>query len=317
MTDKKVITIDCNYLAPQFACSYLLIEGDRATFIENNTQFACSTLLSTLEKHGVSKENVENIIITHVHLDHAGGTSALAKECPNAVVLAHERAARHMINPEKLINGAKAVYGESVFNSLYGNIEPLDEKRIRIMNDGESIQFGERNLKFIYTLGHAKHHMCIYDSGSNGVFTGDSFGIALPGLQTGKRLFIFPTTSPPDFDADDALASIDTITGTGAEKVFLTHFGVLEDIKTGADLLKKSLNKIKKIIQEALESGLDSDSKENNLYVFCRDKMNEFFKNELEECSITLTPDSQKILEADINLNAQGIAFAANKIKKM
>ena len=116
------MTIDCDYVLPQVACAYLRIQGDEAAFIETNTTHAVPKLLSTLAAEGMKPEQVRYVIITHVHLDHAGGTSALLAACPNATVLAHPRAARHLVDPEKLVASARAVYGEAKFDALYGKI---------------------------------------------------------------------------------------------------------------------------------------------------------------------------------------------------
>ncbi len=305
----RVKTIDCNFLYPEYTCAYLLIEGEKAAFIENNTQFAVPGLISALKEHRLKRENVEYIIITHVHLDHAGGTSALAKECPNATVLAQKRAARHIIDPEKLIKGSTGVYGKEKFERLYGDIGPVDENRVRIVEDGESIKFGSSNFQFIYTPGHAKHHMCIYDSASNGIFTGDSFGLLYPALQTGNSPFIFPSTSPSDFDPGEARKSINKIIDSGAETVFLTHFGPFEKIDKGAESMIESIDKIENILRSALDQKLE----EAKLDKFCQDAMTEYFKNEITARGISLSPAAEKIVNMESALNAQGVAFAVQK----
>ncbi|MDY6935591.1 MAG: MBL fold metallo-hydrolase [Spirochaetota bacterium] len=305
----NVITIDCHHFFPEVAAAYLLIEGRRAAFIENNTQYAVPRLLSALREHGLKPEDVEYIIITHVHLDHAGGTSALAKECTEAVVLAHERAARHVIDPEKLITSATAVYGEDNFKRIFGVIEPLDEGRVRVVEDGETIKLGERKLRFIYTLGHAKHHMCIYDSHSNGILTGDSFGIAFPALQGGKRSFLYPSTSPTDFDPEEARKSIDAILNTGADVAYLTHFGLFKEMKEGAEMMIEYINKMENILKDAINSGKDSVCLEK----YCKERVFKFFKSEIESRGLRLSPEILQYVKSDIDLNAQGIAFIAQK----
>ena len=209
-------TIDCDYMRREgFAAAYLMREGERAAFVETNTNHALPKLLSALEAEGLDPEAVEYVIITHVHLDHAGGASALMQACPNATLLAHPRAAPHVIDPAKLVKSAKAVYGEREFSEMYGDIRPVPEARVRSMADGETLAFGERTLTFLHTRGHANHHFCVLDTGSNGIFTGDSFGLVYPGLQQGG-LFAIPSTSPTDFDAAAAKQSLDRILDTGA-----------------------------------------------------------------------------------------------------
>lgn len=306
----NVITIDCNYIYPQFACSYLVTEGEKTAFIENNTRFAVPALISALKDLGLKTENVEYIIVTHVHLDHSGGTAALAKECPNATVIAHDRAARHIIDPEKLIKGSITVYGEEKFNRLYGKIDPVEEKRVRIVKDGEKLKFGNRKFEFIYTLGHAKHHMCVYDSSINGIFTGDSFGLAYPAHQTGKSLFVFPSTTPSDFDAEESRKSVKKILATGASTVYLTHFGPLTKIKEASDMLMNFFNDIEKIQNEALNQKLEGGA----LDKFCLEKMTECFYSVVKKLDMKFTPESEGTLKTDIILNAQGVAVAVRKI---
>ena len=305
----KVITIDCHYIAPHFACAYLLIEEGKALFIENNTQFAVPRLIAALEEHGLTADDVQYIIITHLHLDHAGGTAALAERCPNATVLVQQRAARHIIDPSRLIKGAVAVYGEEKFSKLYGAIRPVPESRVRIVADGERMKFGSRTLYFFYTLGHAKHHMCIYDSASNGVFSGDAFGLSFLETPTGTSPFIFPSTPPSDFDPIESIRSLEKIIDTGAEMVFLTHFGPYMQVEEGARALAASLWEIDRIIQQAQATQLEGTA----LDQFCFKAIKEYFDNEMENKQISLTPEMKTILDSEILLNAQGMSVTIQK----
>jgi glyoxylase-like metal-dependent hydrolase (beta-lactamase superfamily II) len=304
-----VKTIDCNYLFPRFAAAYLVIEGERAAFIDNNTLHAVPRLLSALRENNLNPEQVDFIILTHVHLDHAGGTSALIKECPHAVILAHQRAARHIIDPSRLIKGATAVYGESEFKRLYGRIDPIDEKLVRIVEDGETVDFGERRFTFIYTFGHAKHHMCIYDSGTNGIFTGDALGLAYPLLQTGSDLFVFPSSTPTDFDPDKYAEGIDAILSTGAELAFLTHFGPLTQIKRAAEMMKDYLH----IMRSTIEKALNREMKGDMLEKFCRSVISDFLRSEVEKRGLTYSSEIENFLKMDIMINSMGIAHAVEK----
>jgi glyoxylase-like metal-dependent hydrolase (beta-lactamase superfamily II) len=154
---ESVQTIDCDYIRPNFAAAYLLREGNRAAFIDNNTAHSVPLLLKALENSGLTPEQVDYVIITHVHLDHAGGSSALMKACPNAKLLAHPRAVPHVVDPRRLIAGARAVYGDETFEKLYGVIEPIAAERVRAVNDGEAIIWGAKMLRFFHTRGHANH----------------------------------------------------------------------------------------------------------------------------------------------------------------
>ncbi|MCB1189149.1 MAG: MBL fold metallo-hydrolase [Leptospiraceae bacterium] len=311
MEDNTICTIDCNYVYPQIAASFLLKEGGNAVFIENNTSHSVPYLVKELENQKLTKEKVKYLIVTHVHLDHAGGTSALLKECPNAIVLAHPRTATHLVNPKRLIESAIGVYGKENFEKLYGKIDPIPENRIRIMEDGEVLDFNGRPLTFIYTKGHANHHFVIYDKKTTSIFTGDSFGLAYPGLQTGNNKFIFPSTSPTDFDPEEAILSIDKIINTGAEKAYLTHFGLWDDMEEAKNQLKRSLNTINQFYQEALRLGNDKQIDD-----FCKENVMAFFQKELSTRGIKLDTSSHQLLNMDIELNAQGIAFSVKRQKR-
>lgn len=304
----KVITIDCQYISSEFAAAYLLIENDRAVFIENNTYHAVPILLKALEDHNIPRENVDHLIVTHIHLDHAGGSSELLKYLPNAKVLAHPKAANHLINPSRLIESSKKVYGEDLFEKLYGKIHPISEDKVRVMQDNEELEFGNRKLKFIYTKGHANHHFVIYDSSSNGVFTGDSFGISYPFLRTGKEPFLFPTTTPTDFNAEEARKSVHKIIETGADKIFLTHFGVWNDIQLGKEQMLAGINEMEKIFLFAKKSSIENEI----LIKECEFMIKVYMEKEMSERGLLPYMDN---LKGDFYMNAQGLVYAAKRSK--
>lgn len=303
-----VTTIDCGYLdEPGFAAAYLVRDGDRAAFVETNTARAVPRLLAALSAEGLRPEDVELVIITHVHLDHAGGASALMAACPNATLLAHPRAARHVIDPSKLVRSAEAVYGAERFAELYGTIEPLPEARVRVVQDAEALPFGARTFTFLHTRGHADHHMCVLDSGSNGVFTGDSFGLVYPALQH-RGLFAIPSTSPTDFDPAAALETLTRIVATGAERAYLTHFGEHRDLAALADQLAPRVQAHGAIAEQAERAGLDGAE----LDAFCEREVRAHFDALLARHGLD-EPSARRLLETDIALNAQGVAFAVRR----
>ncbi len=308
--DQKTLTLDCQYVFPRYAAAYLLTDRTYGTFIETNTTHCVPSLMSALKNEKIKPENVEFIIITHVHLDHAGGSSALMKACPNAKLLAHPRAAIHLIDPTKLIKSATAVYGADVFNRLYGEIEPIPEKRVRIIQDGEDIVFHSRKFHFIYTLGHAKHHFCIYDSTIEGVFTGDSFGLAYPALQK-NGLFIFPSTSPTDFDPLEAKASVRKILALGAKKAFLTHYGEIRELTEAAEQLIRHLD----FSEDLMNRAVSSSHSDLELSDYCEKELRIYFHKIFEEKSLASDARAWEIVDNDIRLNAAGIAFAATKLR--
>ena len=308
----SVITIDCQYMAPEHAAAYLIVEGGRAAFVDNNTAWAVPLLLEALASHGLGPEQVEYVIITHLHLDHAGGTSALMSECPNAVVLAHPRAPRHLADPERLIAGVKAVYGEEKFNTLYGTIEPIDPGRLRAVEDGETVLLGERPLRFIHTLGHAIHHVCIHDEATSGVFTGDSFGVAYNAQRNSARPFLICSSAPTGFDPEQARVSVRKILDTGAERAYLPHFGFLEPIKEAADVLLESIGQMETILDDATASDLSG----LELQAFCEQRVMAAADVHMRACGAVLREDEGALLRVDLQIDAQGIAFVAGKRRK-
>lgn len=312
----NVHTIDCQYLAPLAASAYLVIEetdqGRRAAFVENNTAHAVPLLLEALESRGLRPDQVDYAIVTHIHLDHAGGSSALLKACPNAKLLCHPKAARHLIDPSRLVESSMAVYGEEQFRKLYGEIRPIPEKRVEIMEDNAALDWGSRRFTFLHTRGHADHHFVIYDSASDGVFTGDSFGIAYPVLQHPDAPFLFPSTSPTQFRPEDARNSVRRIRETGTSRAFLTHFGEFTHMAEGVAQLMAGIDVHEQILHDAIRADASGEA----LVDFCRERVRGYFETKMRDQGQNFTSKQWKYLEMDVDLNAQGIAFVAEKERK-
>jgi len=302
----RIHTIDCHYQRPQFAASYLLEDGKKACFIENNTSLAVPHLLEALKNASLTPDRVELIIVTHAHLDHAGGTAALLSLCPNATVIAHPKAAKTLIDPTKLLASAKKVYGEEPFARLYGEILPVPQARVRNMADNEELEWGETSLLFLHTLGHATHHFCILEQSTNTIFTGDAFGIRYPQV---SKSFIFPSTSPIDFDPIEAKRSVKRIADTGAYIAYLTHFGSIQHLKIAANELISHLDFHEDVLNKAIETSLSG----TELAQFCEDHLRTYFQSEIIKRKISDSKSTWDILELDIVINAQGIAFVAER----
>ena len=305
MTDP--ITIDCDYLGPRIAASYLLVEGREAAFIETNTTPAVPRLLEALRKTGLERADVRYVIITHVHLDHAGGASALMQACPNATLLAHPRAAPHVIDPSRLVASARKVYGDETFDRLYGRIDPIPAERVRSMGDNETLTWGTRTLSFLHTRGHANHHMCIHDASSGAVFTGDSFGLCYPALQT-HGLFMLPSTSPTDFDPEEAKKSVDRI-ATLAQSVYPTHFGQVTEVKAAA----RQLHELLDFSADLLGRAVAMPGTDEEITRFCRRELQDRYTQAMRRAGLEAQETHWQLLELDLALNAQGIAYAAAK----
>ncbi|HOE66294.1 MAG TPA: MBL fold metallo-hydrolase [Candidatus Hydrogenedentes bacterium] len=311
--DSTIDTIDCRYREPGRAAAYLIAEPGHAAFVDNNTAHAAPLLLDALQRAGMTPEQVEALIITHVHLDHAGGTSALLGACPNAVVLCHPNAARHLIDPARLTLSARQVYGEETFARLYGEIHPIPESRVRTVEDMEPFRLGGRTLTFLHTPGHAKHHVCMHDSGENAVFTGDTFGVAYAVHQMGPRPFLLCSTAPTDFDPAAARRSIERILATGADCVYLSHFGSLDNPRAAGEDLMDDIARMEAILEDAASASILSGEA---LVSFCQERVRDAVRTHLEGCGIAPQGEAMDALLPDIQVNGQGLAVAAERRRR-
>lgn len=223
-----ISAIDSGFVQPWHTAVHIVVERGRAALVDTATNAAVPRVIEALAERGVAPEAVDWIVLTHIHLDHAGGASALMRRMPNAKLCVHPRGARHMVDPARLVAGTVAVYGEAAFRQLYGEILAIDEARVIATDDGQRLPFGGLELELLHTPGHAKHHQVVVDPGL-GVFTGDTFGIAYPELQ-GPAPFLVATTTPTDFDLAALAASVRRIGATGARSAFLTHYSRVDGV---------------------------------------------------------------------------------------
>jgi len=199
--------------------------------------------------------HVDYIILTHIHLDHAGGAGALMQLCENAQLIVHPKGARHMADPSKLVAGASAVYGTDQFNRLYGDILPIDADRIHQPIDGETLDFAGRPLTFIDTPGHANHHHCIIDEQSNSIFTGDTLGVGYRALRNENHAFIAPTTTPVQFNPDALHTSIDRVMSYAPTTLYLTHYSHVTPSPRIIAGLHEQIDDYVMLTQQAADSG--------------------------------------------------------------
>ncbi len=232
-----ITAIDAEYLYPGHAAAHLIVDDGRAAFVDVGTNFSVPYLLAALAELGIARTAVDYLLLTHVHLDHAGGAGALLRELPNARALLHPRGAGHLIEPAKLIAGSKLVYGEARYGALYGELVPLPAARVHTVTDGERVRLGRRSLELIHTPGHALHHYAVVDAAHASIFPGDTFGISYRAFDTARGAFIFPTTTPTQFDPQQLLASIDRMLAYQPRAMYLMHFSRVTDVaRLGASL---------------------------------------------------------------------------------
>jgi glyoxylase-like metal-dependent hydrolase (beta-lactamase superfamily II) len=201
-----------------------LIEGPAPVLVETGSQTSVPTLLAALEEHGVAPGALAGVAVTHIHLDHAGGVGDVARAFPKATVYVHERGARHLVDPDRLVRSAVQVYGD-LLDSLYGRLEPTPAERVHVLSDGETIAIGAgRTLTTVDSPGHAKHHLALHDSESGILFAGDAVGVRLPDSGV-----LRPATPPADFDLDQAVNSLRKFRARTPSGVALAHYGLLPD----------------------------------------------------------------------------------------
>jgi len=200
-----------------------LVEGPAPVLVETGSQTSVPVVLAALEGLGVGPHDLAGIVVTHIHLDHAGGVGDLVRAFPRARVYVHPAGARHLADPARLVASAARVYGD-MLDSLYGRLDPTPVERISILEDGDEIELGSgRALTAVHSPGHASHHLALHDSETGVLFTGDAVGVRLPDVGV-----LRPATPPPDFDLDLAIGSLRRFGARRPSTLALAHFGVLE-----------------------------------------------------------------------------------------
>lgn len=293
--------LDTGYMQPGVAALYLMQQGQQVAIIETGTAHSVPAVLAALTGRGLSADSVAYVIPTHVHLDHAGGAGELMHVCPNARLVIHPFGARHMIDPGKLEAGTKAVYGEQAFRKLYGELKPVEQTRVIEAPDNFELDFNGRKLCFLDTPGHARHHFCIYDETSSGIFSGDTFGLSYPQLETRHGPFIFPTTTPVQFDPQAMLASIERLLALDPDNIYLTHFG---RITPTGNIVRQLKDGIKDFTTIALT---EKDAGEQRLQRI-EQRMMDYLLGKLQQQGCIVAEDEcRTILQNDVALNAQGL----------
>lgn len=295
-----IICIDIDYIRPRLACSYLIKHQGKAAFVDCGTSLTLPRLLSVLKNCGLESTDVNYVIPTHIHLDHAGGAGALMQEFPNAQLVVHPRGARHLIDPQRLIESVRQVYGDAQYDALYGEIIPVDETRVIAAEDNYCIDLNGRPLVVANTPGHARHHFCLYDELSKGWFTGDTFGLSYPDISLDSGHYLLPTTTPVQFEPDAWQKSIIRMLEKNPQRMYLTHFGMVENIPALANKLSHDLEQYTKMALSVQHE----DQRTEKLI----EKLNQYTLDDLRKLGNHQQPaEILSLLETDITLNAQGL----------
>lgn len=304
-----IFAIDVEYLRPMQDSSHLIVEGNRAAFVDTGTNDSVPLLLDALQQQDIDPGDVEFVFLTHIHLDHAGGAGLLMQHLPGARCVIHPRGAPHMVSPERLIKGTEAVYGADRTREMYGEIVPIDEHRVVVAEDEQWIDFNGRKVQPLFTEGHARHHYCLNDPASRGVFTGDSFGISYRELDTAAGEFIYPTTTPASFDPDEAHKAVDRVMGCDPRQLYLTHYSRVTDLARLADDMHAGIDAFAKM---ALEH---RDTQDRGKRI--EDAMFEYLSRRLLAHGFNGDRDAMwSVVDIDVILNSAGLVSWLERLEK-
>ncbi len=297
-----VATIDALYIKPGIASLQLIVQNKRAAFIDTGTSHSLANVRAVLRHKGLTDTDVDYVIPTHVHLDHAGGAGTMMQAFPNATLVIHPRGAPHMTDPAKLWSGTVSVYGEKTAKKLYGEVVPIDAGRMVIAEDGTEIDFNGRLLRFLDTPGHARHHFCVHDVAHRVIFAGDTMGISYRMFDGPNGPFVFPTSSPVQFDPAALHKSIDRLANTDPESIFLTHFG---RIRYSSQVVQSLHDQIDAFVAMAQELSCAEDVGQALLR-----RVSQYLLERAKQHGVPLSDEKITAgLRMDAKLNADGIAI--------
>ena len=298
--DFGITAIDTDYVRPMLDASHLIVEAGCAAFVDTGTNHSVPLLLGALAQSDIDVAAVDFVFLTHIHLDHAGGAGLLLSALPNAKAVIHPRGGRHMIDPTRLEQGSRAVYGDEQFDAMYGTLHPISPERVVIAEDGDIYSLAGRELRAFHTEGHARHHYCLADPGSSGVFTGDSFGISYRELDTAAGEFIYPTTTPVHFDPVAAHKAVEQILECRPERLYLTHYSIVTDVERLADDMHRRLDDFVSIARERATHSNRTDAIRGAMYDYL---LSELRNHGADAADGTL----RDIVGMDVELNTMGL----------
>lgn len=307
--DPSIHLIDTGFQRAEFDAAYLVVEQGRAAFIDCGTGLAVPAMLRALEQAGLTVDAVDWLLLTHVHLDHAGGAGLLMQQLPNARAVLHPRGAPHMIDPSRLIAGATSVYGEEEIARSYGRIEPIAADRVVVAEDGHRIDLAGRELMLLHTPGHALHHYCVWDARSRCWFTGDTFGLSYRELDSAQGALVIPTSSPVQFDPEPLKASIRRMLAFEPQGMYLTHYGRVEQVpKLAQDLIEQ--------IDAMVAIGRQCDGLPDRHRCLLA-ALRALYLERAQAHGCPLDQETvARVLEMDIELNAQGLACWLDRARR-
>ncbi|HEX8827082.1 MAG TPA: MBL fold metallo-hydrolase [Xanthobacteraceae bacterium] len=295
----KITTLDDRWMGRPRSIATALLESDgHRAIVDPGPGSTLDTLRKELGAHGVSVNDLDAILLTHIHLDHAGSSGAIVKENPRVAVYVHKLGAQHMMDPAKLLASAARLWPDNLAE-LFGEVLPVAESNLRILEGGETITLGSRKIEVAHTPGHASHHVSYFDNVEGVAFVGDTTGIRIEG-----HSYVMPATPPPDIDLRLWDSSFATILERKPKRLFLTHFGFSENpaahIAQFRERLYRWMEATEKILQTAKNDSWAMDS----FVAAMRAEIGEHLPAEEVE---------QYVATAGLNLSFLGLARHARK----
>lgn len=282
---------------------HLIVEDGRAAVVDTGTSHAAPRVLAALAAKGLGTAAVDYVILTHVHLDHAGGAGQLMALFPNAKLTVHPRGARHMIDPSRLVRATVDIYGEAETRRVYGEILPVPAARVVETVEGTVLRLAGRELHFLDAPGHARHHVVIRDGATGQLFAGDSFGLSYRELDRDGRQFVFPTTSPSQFDPAALHRTIERMVALAPSAAYLTHFGRLEEPVARASDLRRLIDAHVALAERCRDAGAERKR-------LLREGVTSLVLAERERQDWRLPREKTlELFALDVELNAQGLEF--------
>ena len=241
-------TIDVDYLGRGQYIACCLLEGDAPVIIDPGPSVSLGKLEAGLSGAGLTLDDLAGVLLTHIHLDHAGAVGTIVKRNPRIDVYVHERGAHHMIDPARLLSSAERLYGDQM-DELWGDFLAVPADNVRAVSGGETLDFAGRRIEVAYTPGHASHHVSFLDLSTGTAFVGDTAGIRIAG-----NPFVLPVTPPPDIDLEIWETSLQKIEAWRPERLFVTHFGVAEGVEEHLRRFRRGLHDWARTVREGLAS---------------------------------------------------------------
>jgi glyoxylase-like metal-dependent hydrolase (beta-lactamase superfamily II) len=263
-----ITVIDTNWTGrPRSVAAALLESNGHRAIIDPGPGSTLVTLREQLHAHGLSVADLDAIVLTHIHLDHAGATGSLVRENPRLSVYVHKNGAPHMADPSKLLASAGRLWGDEL-QVLFGETLPVPAQNLRILEGGETLTLGARRLDVVYTPGHASHHVSYFDDATGAALVGDTTGIRI-----NNGPFILPATPPPDIDLELWDASFAAILARRPARLFLTHYGYSDEPAAHIAEYRERLHRWAAVAEEILRSSSDDSTALEAFVARCRAEM--------------------------------------------